>query len=99
MGKSTASHLRAQRNYKLRKRGWTPEQYEVELKAQDEKCAICRQPMSRRKLDGDHNHRTGQRRGILCNGCNLMLGFADDDPKILDAAAAYLRKYEKDSTA
>ncbi len=73
--------------------GWTAEQYAAAEKEQGGKCAICLQPTPRR-LDGDHNHKTGKRRGLLCNAHNLMLGFANDDPAILEAAAAYLRKYE-----
>jgi 16S rRNA C967 or C1407 C5-methylase (RsmB/RsmF family) len=29
-------------------------------------------------------------RGLLCNRCNLMLGFANDQPEILRAALEYL---------
>ncbi len=30
-------------------------------------------------------------RGILCKGCNLMLGWARDDPERLETGAAYVR--------
>jgi hypothetical protein len=74
--------------------GWNAEEYAAAEKEQDGKCAICLQLDPRRRLDGDHNHKTGKRRGLLCNAHNLMLGLVDDDPAILEAAAAYLRKYE-----
>lgn len=47
----------------------------------------------RGKLVVDHCHATGQLRGLICHKCNSALGMAKDDPKILENAAAYLRKY------
>jgi hypothetical protein len=39
----------------------------------------------------DHNHATGAARGWLCVTCNSAIGLLGDNPRILDAAAAYLR--------
>lgn len=39
----------------------------------------------------DHDHRTGVVRGLLCSDCNLLLGKARDDEKILLKAVGYLR--------
>ena len=37
-------------------------------------CAICRRsPSAGRRLDRDHDHRTGQPRGLLCARCNRAL--------------------------
>ena len=48
---------------------------------QDGKCAIC--GVSERKLGKplclDHNHITGEVRGLLCNNCNSGIGFLDCD--------------------
>lgn len=38
----------------------------------------------------DHDHGTGKHRGWLCHGCNSALGFAGDNPQILQALAKYL---------
>jgi hypothetical protein len=38
----------------------------------------------------DHNHATGQHRGWLCQRCNRVLGFIQDDPGVLEALSRYL---------
>lgn len=38
----------------------------------------------------DHNHSTGEVRGLLCHDCNVMLGRAKDSPSILLAGYNYL---------
>ena len=38
----------------------------------------------------DHNHETGEFRGILCIKCNSLLGMASDRVDVLYAAAKYL---------
>lgn len=40
----------------------------------------------------DHCHRTGEFRGWLCSNCNTALGFAKDDPTLLERLASYLRR-------
>lgn len=52
-------------------------------------CAVCRTTTAR-KWTLDHNHETGQRRGILCNKCNLGIGLLNDNPDVCRRAASYL---------
>jgi hypothetical protein len=42
-------------------------------------------------LDVDHNHKTGKVRGLLCNTCNRLLGFAGDKASVLLNLASYLK--------
>ena len=38
----------------------------------------------------DHNHVTGEIRGLLCNACNKGIGFLNDDIRLLKNAIKYL---------
>lgn len=71
------------------------------IAAQGGLCAICCREPSKiyrghcSRLHVDHDHRTGKVRGMLCIACNRALGCARDDPKVLEAMAAYLRKHQE----
>jgi hypothetical protein len=61
------------------------------LDSQDHKCKVCFVDLKPgRGTHIDHDHQTGKIRGILCRHCNLALGHAKDDPKILQALIDYL---------
>lgn len=67
--------------------GLTAEQLQALIDRFDGLCWICR------KAPGavvDHCHTTERRRGWLCHLCNAGLGYFQDDPERLRAAAAYL---------
>lgn len=38
-----------------------------------EHCALCGQLPKSRRLDRDHDHKTGMARGLLCHRCNRAL--------------------------
>lgn len=61
------------------------------LSNQDGGCGICEESPNRDKaLDVDHNHDTGEVRGLLCNTCNRGLGMLGDDVATLKSAIDYL---------
>jgi len=76
------------RDYKV-KYGLTEEQA-VEL-ANDRHgcCAICNE---HKPLVVDHCHNSGSFRGLLCQTCNSLLGYAKDNIDILQNAIKYLYK-------
>lgn len=87
MTSDRAGHLR-------RKYGITEEQYDELLRTQKNCCAVCEQHESSftRRLAVDHNHRTGEVRGLLCNYCNHRLVGRHTDPELLLTISEYLRK-------
>ena len=77
-----------------RKYGITIEHYDELLARQGGGCAICgREPRPDISLHLDHDHESGQLRGILCFRCNNALGDFDDDLGQLRAAIRYLESY------
>ena len=68
--------------------------YELILKAQSNKCAICGTTSSgshRTKfLSVDHCHKTFKIRGLLCQQCNTAISMFKDSPELLRKAATYL---------
>lgn len=68
------------------------EEYERLLEEQNGKCAICGLEPGERRHCVDHCHVTGVIRGVICNACNMGLGYFRDNPEFLEAAAVYLRK-------
>lgn len=68
----------------------TPETYAKLYARQKGACAICRKAI---RLCVDHIAGTKIVRGLLCDHCNLLLGFAGDDIGILRAAIRYLKRH------
>lgn len=78
----------------------TREQWNALLAAQGGGCAICGttvpKGIGRFHVDHDHACCPGKKscgkcvRGLLCNRCNPLLGYVNDDPALLRKAAAYL---------
>lgn len=60
------------------------------LAAQEGVCYICKREPNGRKFCVDHNHKTGEVRGLLCYRCNYGLTWYSDDPERLAMAAFYV---------
>jgi len=48
---------------------------------------------SGKRLSVDHNHKTGEIRGLLCYRDNKFVIGRHTDPEVLERAAAYLRSH------
>lgn len=84
-------------NSRMKKFNLTAEEYKNRLAAQDNRCAICRtdKPKSRGRFVVDHDHAEELQgrivvRGILCNRCNLALGYFEDNIDTMNKAIDYL---------
>ena len=82
------------RNHLVEKYGITPEDYEVMLAEQHNRCVICGKDQSEEgfALAVDHDHDSGKIRGLLCQKCNRGLGDFRDDSRLLRRAADYLER-------
>ncbi len=79
------------RRKRERQFGVTHDEFLALLSAQAGVCAICGDGnQGKRQLSVDHDHATGALRGILCDRCNPMLGYARDNIAVLRAAIEYL---------
>jgi hypothetical protein len=87
------------RNRSREKRyGISATDYDRMLARQGGRCAICRRKQEHtriptRSLSVDHSHATRKIRELLCNNCNVMLGFAGDDANVLVRGAIYVVKH------
>ena len=77
-----------------RKYGISLEQFDILLEKQEHRCAVCLKHSSehKTKFHVDHNHKTGEIRGLLCNFCNRRVVGRHTNPDIFERAAAYLRQ-------
>lgn len=66
------------------------DEYDALFTMQGGVCAICGGGTSKRFLAVDHDHKTGEIRGLLCATCNKTLAMFRDDPFRFWGAAEYL---------
>jgi hypothetical protein len=73
--------------------GLGPWDYDRLYQSQGGRCAIylCRATGRTKRLAVDHNHKTGEVRGLLCGVHNQLIGYNQDSPEVFDSLAAYLR--------
>lgn len=91
--KANAERVRAKEpQYKRKLRyGITPEMYAELWNAQNGRCYLpsCGRPAE----VVDHDHDTGEVRGLLCRQCNTALGMLRDNPALMRDAAAYIESF------
>lgn len=81
--------------------GITPEEYDALLAAQGGVCAICGgdeaashgRTGTKFRLCVDHDHESGQVRGLLCQKCNRSIGLMSDNVELLRKAIDYLERF------
>ena len=85
--------------YLLRNYGITLDQYNEMLESQGHKCKICggegflmNSHKHKVKLVVDHDHKTGEVRGLLCHNCNRAIGLLQESLDNVISLKVYLER-------
>ena len=70
--------------------GLSSNKYDAMMGEQNGLCKICGMINDGKYLCVDHDHKTGAIRGLLCDRCNLGIGYFRDSPALLVNASKYL---------
>jgi hypothetical protein len=90
--KNRHKHIDQRKNSHLIKTyGITLQEYKRLLSKQEGVCAICKCRDKHTKLVVDHDHKTGEIRGLLCNSCNRAIGYFGDDVVRIKNSISYLK--------
>ena len=79
-----------------KKFGITLDQYKIKLDKQNSRCIICgRTPEENGKmLAVDHNHTLNEVRDLLCNNCNVCIGFIEKNKMDTNKLEWYLTRHK-----
>jgi hypothetical protein len=78
----------------LKRYGLTINQFNNLNESQKGLCAICFRPSQNGRLHVDHDHQTGEVRGLLCWTCNVAIGAMAENIDRLYAVIAYLKSHK-----
>lgn len=70
-------------------------EYQELYDSQGGRCAICNQLPTGGRLCVDHNHDSGDVRGLLCDNCNKAIGLFQDSPEVIISAVEYIQAARK----
>ena len=94
-----SSKKRYRNNWLMRRYGIDTNEYNQLLESQNYTCAICGSTETggngKKHFSVDHCHTTKKVRGLLCKSCNIMLGEAKDNTRILSKAIEYLGRVDE----
>ncbi len=62
---------------------------------QSGRCSVCEKKVEFSAIKVDHNHLTGQVRGLVCSRCNTGLAYIDDKTFLINAGI-YLSKSNRE---
>jgi len=87
---------RAQALYRERRFNLSQEERGIILLRQGGGCAICGvMEEEGKRLHVDHDHKSGEVRGLLCGLCNRGIGSLRDDEDLVRKAARYLYLFNR----
>lgn len=99
--RQSARIAQAEIRRRARNNGLDPEMVAAYYNAHDGRCEICGNPPrpGGRDLNMDHDHATGEFRGMLCDNCNAGIGRFKDDTMRLESAILYLKRHAQPTLA
>lgn len=74
--------------------GTTPEEVAQKIEQQGNACAICGTSFTEARPCIDHNHRTITPRAILCQRCNVLVGFLESE--LAPIGQAYIEAWHEE---
>lgn len=80
------SRRKRQTRYKMK---WLRDKEKEAGRKRPDYCELCKETG---RICFDHNHATGEFRGWICHRCNTVIGFAKDDPELLEKMSKYLKQ-------
>lgn len=98
---SSLAWYRANKDYMTAKRyGLSVEDYRRMWMERNGKCDCCGESEIKTRADTgepyllgvDHDHVTGEVRGMLCSRCNVALGMLDDNPDRIRKLLSYIER-------
>lgn len=80
--------------------GITEQEYNRLVEFQQNGCAICKLPCKTHdRLSVDHDHDTGQVRGLLCQKCNTAIAMLNENEDLFWNVLEYFKKHKWDKVA
>lgn len=71
----------------------TIDNYQQLVDEQEGRCAVCDSlPKPGRRLHIDHDHHTGETRGLLCGACNTALGLMEERVDLINRLGDYAHR-------
>jgi hypothetical protein len=87
--------IRTMRNHRKRIYNISPEDLNLLIKNQGNKCGICKKEFIGKKPYVpyiDHSHKTGKIRGLLCGKCNFAIGMLKESESIMKNAIKWIEE-------
>lgn len=88
------NYLRLRTIQRAQRYGLSVDELEALFRRADGKCEACGDAVSAAMSCVDHDHATGEVRGILCPACNVLEGFMCKQVRRAEAVVAYLSSFE-----
>lgn len=99
--KQKENHRKASWKHNIKKKyGLTVKEFRELEAEQDYKCNCCgisKEQTQQKELCVDHDHLTGEIRGLLCLQCNAGIGMLGDNLEGVQKAYDYLFRHYKDN--